>query len=112
MLALLQGFHPASGDALLQNAGPDRRYGYDLTFSAPKSVSVTWAIADRKSKYLPAKPGDIYCALSWRQSGVRVGPAGHVRYGIQSPKFCAISTRHHPLPFSFILWGGSSRNVR
>jgi hypothetical protein len=47
-----------------------------------------------------------------RQSGVRVGLAGHVRVGIESPKCCSTSIRHLLPPFSFILWGGASRNVR
>jgi len=35
------------GERLAQNAGdPDRRAGWDATFSAPKSVSVCWALAD------------------------------------------------------------------
>lgn len=36
------------GEALVQNAGsPKRTPGWDLTFSAPKSVSVAWSQADR-----------------------------------------------------------------
>ena len=38
---LLNGYHPVSGEALVINAGEaDRRAGMDVTFSAPKSVSV------------------------------------------------------------------------
>src|SRR5512143_3429816 len=44
--ALLSGFHPTTGTALLQKAGPDHRAGWDLTFSAPKSVSVLWSQSD------------------------------------------------------------------
>ena len=33
----------------VQNAGrPDRHMGWDLTFSAPKSVSLAWAFGDEK----------------------------------------------------------------
>ncbi len=43
---LCNGFS-ADGDPLVQRAGdPDRRAGWDLTFSAPKSVSLAWANAD------------------------------------------------------------------
>lgn len=43
---LLAGFSPA-GAALIQNAGEDNHQpGWDLTFSAPKSVSVIWSQAD------------------------------------------------------------------
>jgi Ti-type conjugative transfer relaxase TraA len=35
----------------VQNAGkPDRQMGWDMTFSAPKSVSVAWAFADPKHR--------------------------------------------------------------
>ena len=38
---LLNGYHPVSGEALVINAGDqERRAGMDVTFSAPKSVSV------------------------------------------------------------------------
>ncbi|MHB1658050.1 MAG: MobF family relaxase [Acidithiobacillus sp.] len=35
-----------SGADLVPGAGPDRRYGTDMTFSAPKSISSIWAVAD------------------------------------------------------------------
>lgn len=44
-LELFDGFQ--DGEALVQNAGKERhRPGWDLTFSAPKSVSVAWSQAD------------------------------------------------------------------
>jgi len=42
----LQGFDPRTGEALVQKAGENRRYAIDLTFSAPKSVSIVWAVGD------------------------------------------------------------------
>lgn len=49
--ALCQGYNPTTGEALMKNAGdPDRRAGWDLTFSAPKSVSVAWSIADPQTR--------------------------------------------------------------
>ncbi len=50
LLRMMQGYHPKSGDALATNAGPDHRPGWDLTFSAPKSVSATWAAADEQTR--------------------------------------------------------------
>lgn len=45
---LLRGFSPDGRCPLTQNAGrPDRQSGWDLTFSAPKSVSVLWALSER-----------------------------------------------------------------
>ena len=44
---LYHGFAPNSGGKLTQNAGSERRSaGLDMTFSADKSVSALWAIAD------------------------------------------------------------------
>jgi conjugative relaxase-like TrwC/TraI family protein len=46
-VALMEGQHPATG-AWLRRAGPDgsRGGGIDSVLSAPKSVSVVWALAD------------------------------------------------------------------
>jgi len=47
LVALMEGRHPASGE-FIRRAGCDgrRAAGIDLTFSAPKSVSVAWALGD------------------------------------------------------------------
>lgn len=43
---LLAGFSPGRADRLVHNAGsPERRSGWDLTWSVPKSVSVAWSQA-------------------------------------------------------------------
>lgn len=47
---MLQGYHPMSGEALASNAGIDHKGGWDMTFSAPKSVSVVWALADQETR--------------------------------------------------------------
>jgi conjugative relaxase-like TrwC/TraI family protein len=47
---LAAGFHPETGSALVQRAGDSHRPGWDLTFSAPKSVSVVWGIADDEQR--------------------------------------------------------------
>jgi conjugative relaxase-like TrwC/TraI family protein len=46
-IALMEGRHPGTG-AFLRRAGSDgsRGGGIDVTFSAPKSVSVVWALGD------------------------------------------------------------------
>lgn len=46
----LQGLDPRTGEGLVQGSGEDRKYGLDLTFSAPKSVSIAWAIGDEKTR--------------------------------------------------------------
>jgi len=48
---LLQGFSKDAKEKLAQNAGDKRRQcGWDLTFNAPKGVSVAWAIGDWRSR--------------------------------------------------------------
>lgn len=47
---MLQGYHPISGEALASNAGVDHKGGWDMTFSAPKSLSVIWALADQETR--------------------------------------------------------------
>ncbi|MGH8225516.1 MAG: MobF family relaxase [Gammaproteobacteria bacterium] len=57
-LALARGFD-MQGEALTQNAGEERhRAGWDLTFSAPKSVSVVWGLADEETRTTVAKAHD------------------------------------------------------
>lgn len=50
LLAGLQGFHPETGEALSRNAGEKHKGGWDLTFSAPKSVSCVWAVIDPETR--------------------------------------------------------------
>ena len=48
---IFKGFHPNTGEKLVQNAGSSgRRPGFDLTFSAPKSISLMWALAGREDQ--------------------------------------------------------------
>ncbi|MGC9207979.1 MobF family relaxase [Acidithiobacillus sp.] len=96
MLALLQGFHPVTGDALLKNAGPDRRYGYDLTFSAPKSVSVTWAIADHTLKDAISAAHDEAVAITLRhlESQLPVARRGHAGESRETARIMAGVYRH------------------
>lgn len=49
---LFSGFdHSTGADPLVQNAGKDNRQpGWDLTFSAPKSVSVMWSQAGKETR--------------------------------------------------------------
>jgi conjugative relaxase-like TrwC/TraI family protein len=45
--AALKGFDPKTGERLVQFGGREREHsaGWDMTFSAPKSVSVLWALS-------------------------------------------------------------------
>ncbi len=50
---LLWGRSPDGSRPLVQNAGDeDRQTALDMTFSAPKSVSVAWALARRHHRVL------------------------------------------------------------
>ena len=47
LMALLRGEHPLSGERLSQpQRGSDRVWGFDLTFRAPKSVSLLFALGE------------------------------------------------------------------
>src|SRR6516164_8627422 len=49
--SLFEGFSVLTGAKLVQNAGKDNRVpGWDLSFSAPKSVSVEWSQGDAKTR--------------------------------------------------------------
>jgi conjugative relaxase-like TrwC/TraI family protein len=47
---MFRGFHPLTGDALAANAGEQHKVGWDLTFSAPKSVSIAWAFSSDEAR--------------------------------------------------------------
>jgi conjugative relaxase-like TrwC/TraI family protein len=52
--AALQGFDPKTGERLVQSGGHGRAHsaGWDMTFSAPKSVSVLWALSQEKDRQM------------------------------------------------------------
>ncbi|MBU9276935.1 MobF family relaxase [Burkholderia gladioli] len=47
---LARGFHPLTGQALVEGAGDSHVMGVDMTFSAPKDVSAIFAAADRETQ--------------------------------------------------------------
>jgi conjugative relaxase-like TrwC/TraI family protein len=47
---LMNGYTPNGKQALCQNAGGQHKAGFDLTFGAPKSVSLLWAAADKETQ--------------------------------------------------------------
>ncbi len=89
---LYAGYHPKSGKALVENAGkldPDdyhcRKPGWDLTFSAPKSVSVLWSQVqdlEVRAEIQTAHSQAVERALTYLQDSaaqVRVGHGGNGR---------------------------------
>ncbi|HXE54657.1 MAG TPA: MobF family relaxase, partial [Tepidisphaeraceae bacterium] len=67
---LLDGYSPG-GKPLVQNAGdkehPERRPGFDLTFSAPKTVSALWAIStpEVQGEIQTAQAAAVHAALDY-----------------------------------------------
>ncbi len=82
---LMRGFSP-EGKALVQNAGKtsgklERKPGWDLTFSAPKSVSVLWAQLepDARTKLQKAHLAAVRRAVKYIEDNVayaRIGKGG------------------------------------
>ena len=72
LTAMLTGRNPADGSALLANKGVPGKGsvpGFDLTFSAPKSVSLTWALGgpDAGQAVIEAHHRSVEAALHYMQ---------------------------------------------
>lgn len=66
--SLLEASHPASGDRLGRRFGDSSARGFDATFSAPKSVSVLWALSPDafvRAEVLAAHDAAVDAALGW-----------------------------------------------
>jgi conjugative relaxase-like TrwC/TraI family protein len=66
--ALMEGRRPDAGEpAWLRAAGPDgtRAGGIDVTFSAPKSVSIAWALGDQRAALEAAHHAAVEAAVSY-----------------------------------------------
>ena len=73
------GFDPRTGKALVQHAGDGHRSGWDLTFSAPKSVSLAWALGDdaTRSKIAEAHDRAVDAALIYMERHASFCRTGH-----------------------------------
>ena len=78
--AALSGLDPKTGDRLVQYGGRGREHsaGWDMTFSAPKSVSVLWALSDEQIRRaveqahqsaVLAASGHLERAAAWARRG-------------------------------------------
>jgi conjugative relaxase-like TrwC/TraI family protein len=66
--ALLDAHHPGSGARLGRQFGDTSARGFDATFSAPKSVSVLWALSPDpwvRAEVLAAHDAAVTAALGW-----------------------------------------------
>jgi len=84
LTAMLTGCHPASGASLGLRHVPGRGPvpGFDLTFSAPKSVSLTWALGGEGAgaEVMAAHRASVEAALDYMQRWAcwtRRGHGGH-----------------------------------
>lgn len=77
----LTGYDPKTGEQLSNNASADNhKPGYDLTFSAPKSVSIVWATADERlrQQISEAHARAVDRAMAYaEQAGAFIQRAGH-----------------------------------
>jgi len=71
-LALMAGKDPDTGTDLGRRYGEESVRGYDATFSAPKSVSLMWALGDKRlqTEVLEAHDSAVDATLGWIESGV------------------------------------------
>ena len=95
-LAVMEGSHPGTGEALVAPV-EDRLPGYDLTFSAPKSVSLLWAFGNERTAEIARAAHDhaVTEALKVAEEEacfVRRGHAG--RYVLQGEGLVAAAFRH------------------
>lgn len=81
LMAGLIGMDPKSREVSSNNAGAENhKPGYDLTFSAPKSVSIVWAAADAelRERISAAQQRAVESAIAYAErSGAFVHRAGH-----------------------------------
>ncbi|WP_330110340.1 MobF family relaxase [Methylophaga thalassica] len=75
--AIFRGFTP-TGTTLCESAGEDHRPGWDLTFSAPKSVSILWARSDEelRSKIQIGQLKAVETALSFLEQHAAITRRG------------------------------------
>ena len=95
--ALIGGRDPSSGEVLRSVSGRDRVCSLDLTFSAPKSVSVLFAIGDNETSavLVDAHEEAVDAALGYLEREacrVRRGHGGRIE--LQADGFVAAAYRH------------------
>ncbi len=76
-LALMAGRDPRTGAQLGRAYGERSARGYDITFSAPKSVSVLWAIGDAETQHqvLAAHDAAVAAVLGYVERHAHVRPS-------------------------------------
>ncbi len=78
--AVLEGSHPVTAQRLGRSFGDSSARGFDATFSAPKSVSVLWALTPDpwvRAEVLAAHDGAVDAAMEWFQTNGGVTRRGN-----------------------------------
>ena len=97
--AFLKGFSPA-GAPLVQNAGSNahlkRRPGFDLAFSAPKTVSAFWATAtpEERKEIQAAQEAAVKAALDYLQKTATFTRTGKGGVNLHKAAFAAALFEH------------------
>lgn len=94
---LLQGFNPTRTKPLVQNAGDkNRQSGWDLTFSAPKTVSVAWSQAseDVRQAIQAAQQEAVQAALQYLEAVAAVTRRGRGGSATEKSSFIAATFEH------------------
>lgn len=96
MMQLLSGFSPDGKRALCANAGEHHRGGWDLTFSAPKSVSIVWANADEKlrGEIEAAHEKAVMAGLDYLGENAAITRTGHAGKNPEKAKIVAGIFQH------------------
>lgn len=82
---LCAGIDPRTGERLVRGAGPKHRAGWDITFSAPKSLSILWMAGDEQQRatlhalHRAAVEDALRFLVDERLVEVRLGSGGYLR---------------------------------
>jgi conjugative relaxase-like TrwC/TraI family protein len=97
--ALLEGQHPTSGEALGRRSASQRNAGFDLTFTAPKSVSVLLSVGDERVRQavLGAQEAGVRAALDYLEREACYVRRGHAGAEVLRADGFAGAIYHHEL---------------
>lgn len=82
---LCGGMDPKTGKPLVRGSGPGHRAGWDVTFSAPKSLSLLWMAGDERQRAMlhdlhrAAVQDALAFLVQERLVEVRLGQGGYIR---------------------------------
>src|SRR5918994_226074 len=96
LTAVLNAHDPRSGEQLPRRLWKRRTPGFDVTFSAPKSVSVLWATADRETAAAisDAQEHSVDAALGYLEREAAFSRTGAMRAPTRGSGFVGAAFRH------------------